>query len=63
MSVQTNLLGVYVSIPDEGDAGWIRAVFVADEMLYFLVQRVNSSRDLRVYNAETVVIPEVRSDV
>jgi len=56
--MQTNLLGEYVSIPDEGDAGWIRAVFVADDVLYFLVQRDNVSKDLRIYYAETVVIPE-----
>ena len=58
--IQTNLVGEYVSIPDEGDAGWVRAVFVAEDVLYVLVQRNNVSRDMRIYYVENIVIPETK---
>jgi hypothetical protein len=58
--VETNLVGEYVTIPDEGDAGWVRAVFVSGGDVQLLVQRDNISRDLRSYFAELVVIPEVK---
>jgi len=54
--VQTDLVGEYVTIPDEGDAGWIRAVFVASGALYVLVQRHNPSQDLKVYYALNIVV-------
>ena len=56
MSVQTNLLGEYVNIPDDGDAGWIRAVYSYDGDLLVLVQRDNVSKDFRIYNAESVTM-------
>lgn len=59
--VQTNLIGEYVSIPDEGDAGWVRAFFVAEDVPFVLVQRNNVSRDMRIYYVENIVIPEVNT--
>ena len=53
--VQTDLIGKYVSIPDDGDAGWIRAVYVASNSLFVFVQRDNSSRDFKSYFASQIM--------
>lgn len=61
MSVQTDLLGRYITIPAEGDAGWVRAVWSAGSSrthVMVLVERDNVSRDFRAYYAETLVAPK-----
>lgn len=55
--VQTDLIGKYVWAINEGDAGVVRAVFTdRDGELKILVERENRSRDLRVYDAETLTM-------
>ena len=61
MSVQTDLLGRYVYIPSEGDAGWVRAVWAAGSSrshLMVFVERDNVSRDFKTYYAEHIVVPK-----
>ncbi len=56
--VQTDLIGRYVKIPSEGDAGWIRAVYAYTTHLLVAVQRDNQARDLKVYFASLIIFPE-----
>lgn len=59
MNLYTDLVGAYVEIPDEGDAGWVRAVFLKDNSeLMVLVQRSNPSRDARIYLARDLAFPK-----
>ena len=55
--IQTDLIGKYAKFPYDGDAGWIRALFVSHNRLYVLVQRDNSSNDLKTYVATEMVLP------
>jgi len=55
MSLVSNLLGQYVWIHSQGDAGTVCAVFVREAGgLYVLVHRDNVSKDFRIYNAEAI---------
>jgi hypothetical protein len=70
--IATDLVGEYVTIPSEGDAGWIRAVFnkiVSEQVaaypqsvfsensyVWVLVQRNNSSNDLAQYPIDQIVL-------
>lgn len=56
MSVQTELLGCYLSAPDDGDAGWVRAVWVQGGELKVLLERDNVSHDFRTYYANNLVL-------
>lgn len=58
--VQTDLVGAFVKIPDEGDQGVVRAVWTWNATLYVAVQRDNPSRDIRVYVSSDVSILEVK---
>lgn len=59
--LKTDLIGEFVAIPDEGDAGWIRAVYVnAGGQLMVAVQRDNQANDLKTYLAYDIVFPEVK---
>ena len=49
--VQTDLIGRYVIFPNDGDAGWIRAVYAVGPQLMVFVERDNVSRDFRSYFA------------
>lgn len=54
--MKTNLLGEYVKIPGEGDAGWVRAVWDGRSgNLYVLVQRDNVSNDAKIYLANELI--------
>ena len=54
-SVISDLVGEYVWIHDEGDAGTVRAVFTdRDGELFVLINRDNVSQDFRVYSAESI---------
>jgi hypothetical protein len=70
--IATDLVGEYVTIPSEGDAGWIRAVFnkfvseanmrytqplmATDSYLWVVVQRDNQANDLAQYPLSDVVL-------
>lgn len=70
--IATDLVGAHVSIPSEGDAGWIRAIFtkivsapclrygrpltLTDSYLWVLVERDNVTHDLKQYPVQDIVL-------
>ena len=61
MIAQTDLIGRYLTIPSEGDAGWVRAVWSAGSSrthVMVLVERDNVSKDFKTYYAEQLVAPK-----